>query len=126
MLKRKAKKQLSTTSDEKLMLFISIVSRGLSAPVLKIFQKCDVSGQFVLTGEGTARKEIRNILGIEDNEKPSCRPLQRSEAGGCCQRAQIAGRHRRQKRKDPDLQLSAKPRDRSPHRTDPLFSPFFS
>ena len=69
MLKRKAKKQLSTTSDEKLMLFISIVSRGLSAPVLKIFQKCDVSGQFVLTGEWTARKEIRNILGIEDNEK---------------------------------------------------------
>ena len=69
MLKRKAKKQLSTTSDEKLMLFISIVSRGLSAPVLKIFQKCYVSGQFVLTGEGTARKEIRNILGIEDNEK---------------------------------------------------------
>ena len=69
MLKRKAKKQLSTTSDEKLMLFISIVSRGLSAPVLKIFQKCAVSGQFVLTGEGTARKEIRNILGIEDNEK---------------------------------------------------------
>ena len=69
MLKRKAKKQLSTTSDEKLMLFISIVSRGLSAPVLKIFQKCDVSGQFVLTGEGTTRKEIRNILGLEDNEK---------------------------------------------------------
>ena len=69
MLKRKAKKQLSTTSDEKLMLFISIVSRGLSAPVLKIYQKCDFSGQFVLTGEGTARKEIRNILGIEDNEK---------------------------------------------------------
>ena len=65
MLKRKAKKQLSTTSDEKLMLFISIVSRGLSAPVLKIFQKCDVSGQFVLTGEGTARKEIRNILGSD-------------------------------------------------------------
>ena len=54
---------------KKLSLFISIVPQGQSAPILKIFEAQEVSAQFVQIGEGTAQKEIRDILGIEDNSK---------------------------------------------------------
>ncbi|MCQ2792963.1 MAG: hypothetical protein MJ221_00885 [Bacilli bacterium] len=55
--------------EKKLVLFVSIVNEGQSRPIIKIMEKCGSSAQFIETGEGTARKEIRNILGIEDNNK---------------------------------------------------------
>ena len=54
---------------KKLSLYITIVDRGFSQPVIRLFEKMGSSAQFVQMGEGTAVKEIREILGIEDNEK---------------------------------------------------------
>lgn len=54
---------------KKLSLYITIVDRGFSQPVIRLFEKMGASAQFVQMGEGTAVKEIREILGIEDNEK---------------------------------------------------------
>ena len=50
-------------------MFITIVNRGQGNFVLKLFESEGANAQFVQYGEGTAQKEIRDILGIEDNSK---------------------------------------------------------
>ena len=55
--------------QKKLLLFVTIIGKGLSRPVMKIFERAGSSAQFVQRGEGTAQKEIYNILGIEDVDK---------------------------------------------------------
>ena len=50
-------------------MFITIVNRGQGNYVLKIFEQEGSNAQFVQLGEGTAQKEVRDILGIEDNGK---------------------------------------------------------
>lgn len=57
------------TDLQKLSVFITIVSRGQGNYVLKLFENEGASAQFVTHGEGTAREEIRDILGIDDNGK---------------------------------------------------------
>ena len=54
---------------KKLSMFITIVSKGQGNYILKLFESEGSNAQFVQLGEGTAQKEIRNILGIEDNSK---------------------------------------------------------
>ena len=54
---------------KKLSLFVTIVSRGQADPVVRLFETLGVSAQFIENGEGTAQREIRNILGIEDDRK---------------------------------------------------------
>ena len=54
---------------EKLSIFITIVNHGLADPVVKLFQNFGVSAQFIQRGEGTATRQIRDILGIEDTGK---------------------------------------------------------
>ncbi|MCR5506078.1 MAG: hypothetical protein K6F07_03700 [Bacilli bacterium] len=54
---------------KKLIVFVTIVNRGLASPITKIFQNMGCSAQFVQRGNGTAVKEIRDILGIEDTSK---------------------------------------------------------
>lgn len=54
---------------EKLLVFISIVNRGQGSYVLKLMENEGANAQFVQRGEGTAKKEIRDILGIDDNTK---------------------------------------------------------
>lgn len=56
-------------SMKKLLLFVTIVNRGQGNYVLKLFESEGANAQFVQYGEGTAQKEIRDILGIEDNSK---------------------------------------------------------
>ena len=75
-LLKKAKKQntefnsnVSKTDIKKLSMFITIVNRGQGTFVLKLFESEGANAQFVQYGEGTAQKEIRDILGIEDNSK---------------------------------------------------------
>ncbi len=58
-----------TNEIKKLSLFISIVPQGQANAIIKIFEAQEVGAQFVQIGEGTAQKEIRDILGIEDNAK---------------------------------------------------------
>ena len=73
---KKAKKEntefesnVSKTDIKKLSMFITIVDRGQGNFVLKLFESEGANAQFVQYGEGTAQKEIRDILGIEDNSK---------------------------------------------------------
>ena len=60
---------LDAVVQKKLLLFVTIVGRGAGTPVTKLFERFGSSAQFIERGEGTATKEINNILGIEDNEK---------------------------------------------------------
>ena len=73
---KKAKNEVNTNKSEantedikKLLLFITIVNRGQGNFVLKLFESEGANAQFIQYGEGTAQKEIRDILGIEDNSK---------------------------------------------------------
>lgn len=54
---------------KQLVVFITIVNHGLAGPITKIFQRLGSSAQFIQRGNGTASKEIRDILGIEDTGK---------------------------------------------------------
>lgn len=70
--KKVEKKELPTLDNvvqKKLLLFITIVSSGHGAQVIRLFEKLGVSAQFVQSGEGTATKEIHDLLGIEDVDK---------------------------------------------------------
>lgn len=58
-----------TGDIKKLSMFVTIVNRGQGNYVLKLFESEGANAQFVQYGEGTAQKEIRDILGIEDNTK---------------------------------------------------------
>ena len=60
---------ISASTTKKLLMFITIVNRGQGNYVLKLFESEGANAQFVQYGEGTAQKEIRDILGIEDNTK---------------------------------------------------------
>ncbi|MBR4378317.1 MAG: hypothetical protein IKP50_05520 [Bacilli bacterium] len=60
---------ISVSTTKKLLMFITIVNRGQGNYVLKLFESEGANAQFVQYGEGTAQKEIRDILGIEDNTK---------------------------------------------------------
>ena len=61
--------QLNESNIKKLSMFITIVNRGQGNYVLKLFEQEGANAQFVQLGEGTAQKEVRDILGIEDNGK---------------------------------------------------------
>ena len=50
-------------------MFVTIVNKGQGNFVLKLFESEGANAQFIQHGEGTAQKEIRDILGIEDNSK---------------------------------------------------------
>ena len=63
------KSNVSQTDIKKLSMFITIVNRGQGNFVLKLFESEGANAQFVQYGEGTAQKEIRDILGIEDTSK---------------------------------------------------------
>ena len=75
LFKSKKKKEEKTTSEnnneniQKLVVFVTIVNHGLADPVAKLFQNAGSNVQFIERGNGTASKEIRDILGIEDTAK---------------------------------------------------------
>ncbi len=60
---------LNNIVQKKLLLFITIVTSGHGSHITRMFEKVGVSAQFVQSGEGTATKEINNLLGIEDVDK---------------------------------------------------------
>lgn len=72
---RTRKKEVKNTLIEekpnlkKLGLYLAIVPYGQSENVIRIFQRYNSSMQFVQNGTGTAIKEVRDILGLEDNSK---------------------------------------------------------
>lgn len=60
---------LKNIVQKKLFLFITIVTSGHGSHITRMFEKVGVSAQFVQSGEGTATKEINNLLGVEDVDK---------------------------------------------------------
>ena len=65
----KTQQPQNNPEQKKLSMFVTIVNKGQGNFVLKLFESEGANAQFVQHGEGTAQKEIRNILGIEDNSK---------------------------------------------------------
>ena len=53
----------------KLMMHVTIVSRGQGQTIVKFMQSVGSSAQFIFTGNGTANKQILDILNIADNKK---------------------------------------------------------
>ena len=60
---------LDNVVQKRLLLFITIVGEGQSTAIRKLFERYGCSAQFVERGEGTATKEIYNILGVENTGK---------------------------------------------------------
>ena len=54
---------------EKLYVYVTIVNFGQSQNIINIFNLGGCSAQFIQVGNGTANKQIYDILGIEDNRK---------------------------------------------------------
>lgn len=54
---------------KKLKFYIIIVNYGQGQNIVKLLKANHASAQFVQFGEGTATKQVRNILAIEDNRK---------------------------------------------------------
>ena len=54
---------------EKLSVFVTIVPKGQSVYLLKLYKYVGCNIQFIQRGEGTAQAEIRDILGLDDNGK---------------------------------------------------------
>ena len=53
----------------RLVFYTIIVNFGQSGNILKILKRNHSSAQFVKVGEGTATKQIAQILNLEDNRK---------------------------------------------------------
>lgn len=54
---------------KKLSLFITIVNNGQADNIIRLYQYCGSSAQFMQKGSGTAQKQVLDVLGIEDNRK---------------------------------------------------------
>ena len=57
---------LDNVAQKKLLLFITIVGEGQATAIRRLFERYGCSAQCVERGEGTATKEIYNILGVEN------------------------------------------------------------
>ena len=62
-----------------LVAYFAIVNQGNADAIVEIFKKAGSSLQLVQMGHGTANKQIRDILGIEDNQKEIVISLIREE-----------------------------------------------
>ena len=58
-----------TNEIKKLCLYVTIVNKGQANAVTSLFQRIGSSLQYVEVGNGTANKNVLDILGIEDNAK---------------------------------------------------------
>lgn len=71
---KKVKEKEPTKFEEredvkKLVFYTVIVPFGQSNNIIKLFKANHSSAQLIRVGDGTANKEVREILGIEDNRK---------------------------------------------------------
>lgn len=67
--KKLPEQKLDKIVQKKLFVFITIVSVGHSRDITRLLEKHQVSAQFIQSGEGTASKEIYNLLGVEEVDK---------------------------------------------------------
>jgi len=70
MKKRKIfKKTNKKPTVRKMYLYVIIVNFGLSQNIVDLLQDYDSNLQVAVAGNGTASKEILNIIGLEDTKK---------------------------------------------------------
>lgn len=67
--KKKAVKADPKKDLKKLFFSVVIVPDGLSSSILKLLNNIGISASFIQKGRGTATRQVRDILGIEDNNK---------------------------------------------------------
>lgn len=65
---------------KKIVLYTIIVNYGQGDNIVRILKNNKTSAQFVRVGEGTATKQILDILSIEDNRKEIVYSLVREDA----------------------------------------------
>lgn len=58
-----------TNEIKQLSLYVTIVNRGQADAITSLFQRMGSAAQFINVGNGTATKNVLDILGIEDNGK---------------------------------------------------------
>ncbi len=68
-LPQKEKTFQETHDIKKLFLYVCIVNEHNSSAVINIAKRLESNVQFVQHGEGTANRQIMDILGIEENNK---------------------------------------------------------
>ena len=71
-----ARKKISETPKtedspnfKNLYLYISIVNYGHCEDIIKLYQLAGSSAQFMQKGRGTAKQQVLDVLGIEDDRK---------------------------------------------------------
>ena len=62
-----------------MVFYVVIVNYGQSGNIIKLLKNNHSSAQFVQIGEGTATKQVRSILNIEDNTKEIIYSFMREE-----------------------------------------------
>lgn len=68
--KKNVKPAFEQSQDlKKIAMYVTIVNRGQGEAVVKLFQTLKTSLQFIQVGQGTATKQVYDILGMEDNTK---------------------------------------------------------
>lgn len=71
MAKKKIEKEPYDKSHKivNLYMVITIVNQGMGDAIMYLIEKHQVSGQFIQKGEGTASKQILDLLSVENNSK---------------------------------------------------------
>ena len=71
MAKKKIEKEPYDKSHKivNLYMVITIVNQGMGEAVMYLIEKQQVSGQYIQKGEGTASKQILDLLSVENNSK---------------------------------------------------------
>ena len=64
---------------KRMVFYVVIVNYGQSGNIIKLLKNNHSSAQFVQIGEGTATKQVRSILNIEDNTKEIIYSFMREE-----------------------------------------------
>ena len=60
---------LDKVIDKKLCLYVTVVNDGYGNLIADVFKANGSTAQFIQKGQGTARQEFRDMLGIEENSK---------------------------------------------------------
>lgn len=68
-VKKEAKVEEKQSELAKLSFYVVILNEGFAGNVVKLLTNLGVSAAFIQKGRGTATRQIREILGVEDNKK---------------------------------------------------------
>jgi hypothetical protein len=67
--KLRGKRQTTNEAPQKLKLLITIVGRNKAEFYMDLLQSMNVNFQLAMLGQGTANREMLNLLGLSDSDK---------------------------------------------------------